>query len=166
MRSGIGPAGHLRDVGIEPLLDAPNVGSHLQEHPFAACNWRAAAPVTLDDADQLRHLAQWALTRRGKLTSTLAEAVIHWRSDGGLQVPDFQIYFAPVFFWEHGLRKPGIPALSLGATYLAPESRGTVRLRSADPDDAPRIQNNLLGRRTEVERDAACTGTDRRPRHP
>jgi len=150
MLSGVGPAEHLREVGIEPLLDQPNVGAHLQDHPFAICNWRAAHPVTLDDATAPKYLAQWAATRRGKLTSTIAEAVIHWRSDTGLDAPDFQVYFAPALFWEHGLRKAGIRALSLGAALQAPESRGTVRLRSADPSDPPRIVSNLLGRRTEI----------------
>ena len=150
--SGIGPAEHLREVGVEPLVDSPNVGRHLQEHPFAACNWRSRHPLTLDDAAAPRYLVQWALTRRGKLSSTLAEAVIHWRSDDGLATPDFQIYFGPVFFWEHGLRKSRIPSISIGIALLAPESRGSVRLRSADPGDPPRILNNLLSR--QDERDA------------
>lgn len=150
MLSGIGPAEHLREFGINPILDSPNVGQHLQEHPFAACNWRSTDPLTLDDAADPRYLAQWVATRRGKLTSTLAEAVIHWRSEAGLPAPDVQIYFAPLFFWEHGLRKATVPSMSMGVALQAPESRGSVWLRSADPGEPPRILNNLLGRRTDV----------------
>jgi choline dehydrogenase len=150
MLSGVGPAAHLREVGIEPLVDSPNVGSHLQEHPFGFCNWRSKDPLTLDDATNPRYLAQWAAGRRGKLSSTIAEAVIHWRSDPGLEAPDFQIYFAPVFFWEHGLRKLGTPAISIGFALQAPASRGKIRLRSADAADPPRILNNILSKHSEI----------------
>ncbi|HZU59406.1 MAG TPA: GMC family oxidoreductase N-terminal domain-containing protein, partial [Solirubrobacteraceae bacterium] len=151
MLSGIGPADHLREVGVAPLVDSPNVGRHLQEHPMAFCNWHSREPLTLDDASHPRYLLQWLLTRRGKLTSTVTEAVIHWRSDSALPAPDFQIYFAPVYFWEHGFRKTGAPAMTLAASLQAPESRGEVRLRSANPQDHPRILNNLLSQDGEVE---------------
>jgi choline dehydrogenase len=151
MLSGIGPAEHLREVGIEPLVDSPSVGRHLQEHAVAFYNWPSKDPATLDDATKPLYLLQWLATRRGKLSSTIAEAVIHWRSDSNLPSPDFQIYFGPVYFWEHGLRKTGAPAISLGAALQAPESRGEVRLRSADPADHPRILNNLLSHDSEVD---------------
>ena len=151
MLSGIGPADHLRGLGVEPRVDLPAVGSNLQEHPLAFFNWRCTDPRTLDDAANPRYAAQWIASRRGKLSSTVAEAIIHWRSDAGLEAPDFQIYFAPVYFWEHGFRKTGAPAITIGLTLQAPESRGSVRLRSADPADHPRILNNLLGRDDDVE---------------
>jgi choline dehydrogenase len=150
MLSGIGPTDHLREVGVEPLVDSPNVGLHLQEHPMAFVNWHCREPVTLDDASSPRYLLQWLLTRRGKLSSTVAEAVIHWRSGSELPAPDFQIYFAPVYFWEHGFRKTGAPAITMAAALQAPESRGHVRLRSARPQDHPRILNNLLSQENEV----------------
>ncbi len=150
MLSGIGPAARLREVGIHQLVESPSVGLNLQEHPFGFCNWRCNDPLTLDDASNPRYLAQWASTRRGKLSSTIAEAVLHWRSDPALSTPDFQIYFAPVFFWDHGFRKLGAPAISIGFSLQAPESRGEIRLRSAKPGDPPRILNNLLSRRIEV----------------
>ena len=151
MLSGVGRADHLREFGIEPHVDASNVGLHLQEHPAAFCNWHSKDPRTLDDAAQPRYLLQWLASRKGKLTSTVAEAVIHWRSDPSLVAPDFQIYFAPVYFWEHGFRKTGTPAITMGPVLLAPESRGEVRLRSADPADHPRILNNLLSHDAEID---------------
>jgi choline dehydrogenase len=151
MLSGIGPADHLRGVGVTPLVESPNVGLHLQEHAVAFCNWHSADSATLDDATNPRYLLQWLLTRRGKLSSTVAEAVIHWRSDPGLPAPDFQIYFGPVYFWEHGFRKTGAPAITLAAALQAPESRGEVRLRSARPQDHPRILNNMLSQDSEVD---------------
>jgi choline dehydrogenase-like flavoprotein len=151
MLSGIGPAAHLREVGIEPLVEAPNVGLHLQEHPLAFLNWHSRDPGTLDDASSPRHLAEWVLLHRGKLSSTVAEAALHWRSDPALPAPDFQILFAPVYFWEHGFRKTGTPAITVGLSYVGPHSRGSVRLRSASPADHPRILNNMLSDAREID---------------
>jgi choline dehydrogenase len=158
MLSGIGPAEHLKEMGITPLVDSPSVGKHLQEHAVAFYNWHSRDPITLDDATKPLYLLQWLATRKGKLSSTIAEAVIHWRSDSSLSAPDLQIYFGPVYFWEHGLRKTGAPAISLGAALQAPESRGEVRLRSANAADHPRILNNLLTHGSEV--DAMLRGLD------
>ena len=151
MLSGIGPAEHLREHGIEAALDASAVGENLQEHPMAFMNWRTRELPTLDDATHPKYAAQWVATHRGKLSSTIAESVIHWRSDDALPAPDFQIPFAPVYFWEHGFRKTGAPALTIAAAYLGPTSRGSVRLRSADPTDHPRILNNMLSQDREVD---------------
>jgi choline dehydrogenase len=151
MLSGIGPADHLREHGIDVALDQPNVGAHLQEHPFALVNWRSRDDDTLDDAANPRYLLPWLVAGRGKLSSNIAEAAIHWRSDPGLAAPDFQIVFGPVYFWEHGFRKTGAPALSAGLAYIGPSSRGSVRLRSAEPGDHPRILNNMLGQESEMD---------------
>jgi choline dehydrogenase-like flavoprotein len=151
MLSGIGPADHLREHGIEVRVDQPNVGAHLQEHPMALINWRCRTDDTLDDAASPRYLLPWLLTGRGKLSSNVAEAALHWRSDPGLRVPDFQVVFGPVYYWEHGFRKTGAPALSAGPVYIGPSSRGSVRLRSADPTDHPRILNNMLSGEHEVD---------------
>jgi choline dehydrogenase len=151
MLSGIGPPDHLREHGIEPLVELPPVGENLHDHVAAFCTWRSTDPRTLDDATHPKYLAQWLIARKGKLTSTVAEAVIHWRSDSGLPAPDFQIYFAPVYFWEHGFRKTGTPAVTIGPVLQAPVSRGQVRLRSAEPADHPRILNNMLCADSEAE---------------
>jgi choline dehydrogenase len=151
MLSGVGPADHLREHGIEVLLDQPNVGAHLMEHPMALINWRCANGDTLDDAAHPRHLLPWLVAGRGKLSSNVAEAALHWRSDAALRAPDFQIVFGPVYYWEHGFRKAGTPALSAGLAYIGPSSRGSVRLRSSDPTDHPRILNNLLSQDSEVQ---------------
>jgi choline dehydrogenase len=151
MLSGVGPADHLREHGIEVRLDQPNVGAHLQEHPMALVNLRCATTDTLDDAAAPKYLLPWLVAGRGKLSSNLAEAALHWRSDPSLPTPDFQIVFGPVYYWEHGFRKTGAPALTIGPVLIRPTSRGTVRLRSSDSADHPRIVNNLLASDAEVE---------------
>ena len=151
MLSGVGPPDHLREHGIRFGVDQPNVGAHLQEHPMALVNFRCATDDTLDDAAAPKHLLPWLMAGRGKLSSNLAEAALHWRSDSSLPAPDFQIVFGPVYYWEHGFRKTGAPALSIGPVLIRPSSRGSVRLRSADPGDHPRILNNMLGSDQEVQ---------------
>jgi choline dehydrogenase len=151
MLSGVGPADHLREHGIEVRVDQPNVGAHLQEHPMALVNLRCATSDTLDDAAAPKYLLPWLLGGRGKLSSNVAEAALHWRSESSLPSPDFQFVFGPVYYWQHGLRKATAPALSIGPVLIRPTSRGSVRLRSADPGDHPRILNNLLGSDAEVE---------------
>jgi choline dehydrogenase-like flavoprotein len=151
MLSGVGPADHLREHGIEVLVDQANVGAHLQEHPMATVNWRSGTDDTLDDATHPRYLVPWLLAGRGKLSSNIAEAALHWRSDPSLPKPDFQIVFGPAYYWEHGFRKTGAPAISAGPVLISPSSRGSVRLRSADPTDHPRILNNMLSSDAEVD---------------
>ncbi len=150
MLSGLGPADQLREHGIAVVADSQAVGENLMEHPMAFLNWRTRELPTLDDATHPKYAAQWLATHRGKLSSTVAEALIHWRSNDSLPAPDFQIAFAPVYFWEHGFRKTGAPAMTIAAAYLGPRSRGSVRLRSADPVDHPRILNNMLSHDEEI----------------
>jgi choline dehydrogenase-like flavoprotein len=150
MLSGVGPAEHLREHGIEARIDNANVGMHLQEHPMAFVNWRVEGD-TLDDAAEPKHLLPWLVAGKGKLSSAIGEGVVHWRSDPSLPAPDFQIVQAAVYFWEHGFRKTGAPAFTIGAAYLGPQSRGAVTLRSADPGDHPRILNNALTSDGEID---------------
>ena len=150
MLSGVGPAEHLREHSLRVLVDNPNVGRHLQEHPMAFVNWRVSGD-TLDDAADPKYLAPWLLRGKGKLSSNIGEGVVHWRSDPSLRTPNFQIVQAPVYFWEHGFRKTGAPAVTIGASYLAPQSRGAVTLRSPDPVDHPRILNKALTSAGEVD---------------
>jgi choline dehydrogenase len=117
---------------------------------MAFVNWRVSGD-TLDDAADPKYLAPWLLRGKGKLSSNIAEGVVHWRSDPSLPAPDFQIVQAPVYFWEHGFRKTGAPAVTIGASYVGPQSRGAVTLRSPDPADHPRILNNALTSDGEVD---------------
>ena len=132
--SGIGPAEHLRAIGIEPLVDLPAVGNHLMEHPIAYTNYELAGKRQgLFDAEDPKHLIKWLLRRRGKLTSNIGETDAHIRTDPAMPGPNFQLLFSPAYFMEHGLQSWDAPAASIVASFIAPESRGSVRVRSADP---------------------------------
>lgn len=146
--SGVGEAGHLRELGVEVLLDRPDVGRNLQDHLYATTIFRCGRDVTLDTAETLRHLPFNLLSllaaRRGPLTSIVAEAGGFVRSDPALPAPDLQFVFAPAFFIDHGFTRPGGNGCSLAPVLLKPRSRGEVRLRSRDPRAAPAIDPGFL----------------------
>ncbi|WP_320670374.1 GMC family oxidoreductase [Patulibacter defluvii] len=151
-RSGIGPADHLRAVGVTPLLDLPAVGRNLMEHPFQFVNWElAGGHVGLSDAAHPKHLAQWLARRSGKLTSNIGEALAFFRTDPSLPAPDMEIVVAPLFFWEHGKREHPRPAFSMGLSYVAPTSRGSVMIASPDPRRKAQVRLNMLSREEEVQ---------------
>ena len=120
MLSGIGPADHLREHGIERRAWTRPTSAPTSR----STRWRSSTGAprgdTLDDAANPRYLLPWLLAGKGKLSSTIAEAAVHWRSDPGLPAPDFQILLGPVYFWEHGFRKTGAPAITLGARLPRP----------------------------------------------
>ncbi len=142
--SGIGPADQLREHGITVHADLPGVGENLQDHPFLTAVWESTLPESLADATKPRALAQWVLRRRGPLTSSVAEAFAFVRSRPGLPAPDIQFHFAPAYFVDHGAAEYDGHAFTCGPVLISPRSRGTIRLRSADPRDKPRILTNTL----------------------
>ncbi len=142
--SGIGPAEHLRSVGIAPVVDSPQVGHNLTDHPATFMNWELAPGfIGLSDARNPKWLLRWMFRRSGKLTSNLMEAVAHIRSAPGLAAPDFQLINAPIYARIDDMDYPR-PALSILQSYWTPESRGSVLVRSADPQEAPAIRLNTL----------------------
>ena len=150
--SGIGPAEHLRSVGIEPLVDSPAVGSNLQEHAMTLVNWELReGHLGLSDATHPKYLVRWLAGGRGKLASNIAEALALIRTDDSLEAPDFELLFGPAFFWEHGAVEHPKPAMVIAQSLWTPKSRGTVLARSADPKELPAVQLNLLTEREDVD---------------
>ncbi|WP_372487750.1 GMC family oxidoreductase [Corynebacterium mastitidis] len=124
MLSGIGPAEHLREVGIDVLVDSPGVGSGLQDHPEAVISWEAAEPMTRD-------ATQWW------------EIGIFTPIDGeDLPLPDLMMHYGSVPFDMHTARH-GYPSadesFALTPNITHARSRGTVRLRSRDYRDKPKV---------------------------
>ncbi|PTL60272.1 GMC family oxidoreductase [Paraconexibacter algicola] len=159
-RSGIGPADHLRSVGVPVEIDLPAVGRNLMEHPFQFVNWELkGADLGLADISHPKHLARWVATRKGKLASNVGEALAFFRTDRSLPAPDMEFVIAPLFFWEHGKRQHPRPAFSIGLSYIAPTSRGSVMIRSSDPTDKARVKLRMLSDPAEVT--AIATGIER-----
>src|SRR4051794_30209796 len=94
MLSGIGPADHLRSVGIEPVVDSPHVGEHLQDHPLATTTYSVNEPVTLFDATHPKYLVEYLLGQgRGKLSSNVGEAGAVFPPPGGPRPPPHGVLF-------------------------------------------------------------------------
>ncbi len=142
MLSGIGPAEHLREVGVHVHVDLPGVGRNLQDHPYVVGIWDLPGGGSLADAEHPKYLLEWLLRRTGPLTSTVAEAFAFVRSRPGLPAPDLQFHFAPAYFVDHGEGEYDGHAMTIAPVLVAPKSRGWVRLGSADPSAKPRILTN------------------------
>ncbi|MGZ8804968.1 MAG: GMC family oxidoreductase, partial [Microbacterium sp.] len=144
MLSGIGPGEHLADHGIPVVADSPDVGANLQDHLVAGLA-PAAREGTLFGAERAGELARYLSTRRGMLTSNVAEAYGFVRTDVADRagtpdaLPDIEIIFAAAPYVGEGLIPLPAEGLTVGAILLRPRSRGTIRLRSADPADKPEI---------------------------
>ncbi|MDQ4041018.1 MAG: FAD-dependent oxidoreductase [Actinomycetota bacterium] len=152
MLSGIGPADHLREVGVEPVLDQPHVGAHLQDHPMATLTFQCPEALTLFDATHPRYLVEYLLRRgRGKLTSNVGEAGCFARVAPDTPAPDFYLYFGPAYYFDNGFRTFPGHAFTIAPSLVRPRSEGAVRLRSADPRDPPAIHLNFLSTREEMD---------------
>jgi choline dehydrogenase-like flavoprotein len=151
MLSGIGPADHLREVGVEVAHDLPGVGGNLQDHPYVVCIWESKLGGSLYGADKPKPLLEWLLRRSGPLTSSVAEAFAFVRSRPGLPAPDLQFHFAPAYFNDNGFDEFEGHAFTLGPVLVTPQSRGEIRLRSADPAAKPRILTNSLSEPEDVQ---------------
>ena len=150
--SGIGPAQHLRRVGISTVVDSPQVGASLVDHPATYMNWELRdGHVGLADAGHPKWLLQWLLRRRGKLASNFMEAVAHIRSDTTLAAPDFQLICGPAYVWDYARAKYPRPALAIIQSYWTPKSSGSVLVRSSDPRQPPQIRLNSFADSQDVD---------------
>ncbi|HUO34907.1 MAG TPA: choline dehydrogenase [Candidatus Acidoferrum sp.] len=142
--SGIGPADELRKLGVQPVLNLPGVGKNLQDHPMVSTGYLCTRPVTLMSAESLPNLLRYFIFKNGPLASNVAEAAIFLRTRESSAVPDLQLLFGPAYYASHGLRKRTDHCFGFAPTLIAPESRGEITLRSANPNDSPAIRANYL----------------------
>ncbi|MGW4059301.1 GMC family oxidoreductase [Amycolatopsis sp. NPDC004747] len=140
MLSGIGPAAHLREVGVPVVADLPGVGENLHDHPATPILWRTkgTTDIAVDHVSPAR-LLQWQLRGSGPLTSNIGEAGGFISTRGGTGAPDIQFHVAPTGFYDNGLREPAGRMFTAAATLVDVASRGRLRLRSADPRWKPAI---------------------------
>ncbi len=151
MLSGIGPADHLRQVGVPVVADVAGVGGNLQDHLDAATLIRCKTRDTYDTANQLLTLAKYLIATTGPGTSCIAESGGFLRTRDGLSAPDIQLHFIPAFVVDHGRTKVKQNGLTLHMCQLRPESRGTIRLKSADPLAHPAIDPNYLAEPRDLD---------------
>jgi choline dehydrogenase len=144
MMAGIGPAEHLRNLGIPVLLDLPGVGSNLQDHPAVPIAYQCTQPISLLNAETLSGLARYMVFKDGMLTSNVAEAGGFVRTRADSPAPNLQFHFGPAYYVDHGFQKSKHHAFTLGPTVIRPQSRGRITLRSSNPLDSPLIQANYF----------------------
>jgi choline dehydrogenase len=138
MLSGIGPAGHLADLGIPAARDLPGVGRNFQDHLTASVYGRTRERISLLGADRglaaARHGLQYLAFRGGLLTSNVIESGGFVDTTGGNR-PDVQIHVTPTLVGDVDRPPPEGHGITINPCYLRPRSRGTVTLRSGDPMD-------------------------------
>jgi choline dehydrogenase len=144
MLSGIGPAEHLRSMGIEVALDLPGVGENLQDHVVTGAIYSSSKPISLNEAETLGNTLAYLFFKKGPFTSTIAEAGGFIKTQDGLPAPDIQYHFAPAFYKNHGFEKVEGHGFTIGPTLLHPKSRGRILLRSSDPFAPALIHANYL----------------------
>jgi choline dehydrogenase-like flavoprotein len=164
MLSGIGPAKHLKEMGIPVIADLPGVGQNLQEH-FGTHLVNEVNTPTLNSESRglhlIRHMADFLIRRRGILTTSVGHAQAFLRTRPNLAAPNVQISFTCFAF---DLDKEGKlvlrqnDAVSTVVCIARPQSRGSLRLRSADPMAPPVIDHRLLDVEDDV--DQICEGIE------
>ncbi len=145
MLSGIGPADHLRDVGVEVKHDLSGVGRNLQDHLDSCTVYKCTQRITYDRISEVLSGLKYLFTRSGPASSNVAEA-------GGFFVsqfapddrPDLQMHFVPAMLDDHGRNRLPGDGFTLHCCPLRPESRGRIDLKSTNPADHPRIFANYL----------------------
>jgi choline dehydrogenase-like flavoprotein len=158
-RSGIGPAEWLKPLGIDAVLDRQGVGRNLQDHLQQRAIYKVHGVRTLNETYYSlvrRGLMglDYAFRRRGPLTMAPSQLGIFTRSDSRRERANIQFHVQPLSLDKFGDPLHRFPAITVSACNLRPTSRGTVRIRSAEPADTPSIAPNYLS--TDEDREVAA----------
>jgi choline dehydrogenase-like flavoprotein len=150
MLSGLGPADHLRAVGVPVVADIPEVGRNLHDHFGIDLVYELNGSHGFDRYHK-PHWMLWAgleylLFRKGPVASNVVEGGAFWYADRDAPTPDLQFHFLVGAGVEAGVAKIASGSgCTLNSYTLRPRARGSVTLRSADPADAPVVDPNFLG---------------------
>jgi choline dehydrogenase len=152
--SGVGPAAELEAAGVPVHLDLPGVGRNLQDHLDYCVLYKCREPVTYDFSllGEARVGLQYLLTGTGPGSSNVAEAGGFVRTALARDArPDAQLHFVPAQLDDHGRHRLPGHGFTIHVCVLRPESRGYVRLASADPAAKVAIHANYLSRPADLE---------------
>jgi choline dehydrogenase len=159
--SGVGPAELLRKHGIDVVLDAAGVGNDLQDHLQVRVVMRCTQPITLNDVvnSPVRKVLaglEYAAFRTGPLSIAAGTAGAFFKTNPRLATPDIQIHFLPFSTDKMGEKLHPFSGFTASVCQVRPESRGSLRIRNADPATPPEIRINYLA--TEADRTANIEG--------
>ncbi len=158
MLSGVGDHDHLTRHGIVGVADSAEVGANLLDHLVVPLGFDVPYD-SLFGAQKPLELLNYLVRRRGMLTSNVAEAYGFVRSRPDLALPDLELIFAPAPYFDEGIGDPYIGhAVVMGPILLKPQSRGTITLRTADPNDKPLIDPRYLTDPAGADREALMAG--------
>ncbi|MGV6802608.1 MAG: choline dehydrogenase [Ruegeria sp.] len=160
MLSGIGPAAHLAEHGINVVADRPGVGANLQDHLELYIQQASLQPITLYKYWNLfgKGLigAQWLFTKTGLGASNQFESAAFIRSKPGVEYPDIQYHFLPMAVRYDGKAAAEGHGYQAHVGPMRSPSRGAVTLRSAKPEDAPVIRFNYMSTEQDWEDFRTC----------
>ena len=159
--SGVGPASLLRQHGVEVLLDAPGVGENLQDHLQIRLGYECSKPITTNDqlnswVGQATIGLQWLLRRQGPLAVGINQGGCFMRALSQAATPDIQFHVATLSADMAGGKVHPWSGFTLSICQLRPESRGRIRITSADPLAIPSMQPNYLA--TDLDRATVVAG--------
>ena len=157
MLSGIGPAAHLKEMGVDVVLDAPEVGKNLQDHLDYIVLRKSSAPSSIGLSVPFalnfpKALSEYRRSKTGPLTTNIAEAGGFLKTDPTEAEPDIQLHFLPALVDNHGDKKHLGGGFSCHVCVLRPKSRGEVLLGSTDPTADPHIDPNFLADEDDLRR--------------
>ncbi|WP_094283728.1 choline dehydrogenase [Brucella ceti] len=148
MLSGIGPAAHLKEHGIDLVADCPGVGQNLQDHLEVYIQQECTQPITLYSKLNLFSKArigvEWLLFKTGDGATNHFESAAFVRSKAGVEYPDIQYHFLPVAIRYDGKAAAQSHGFQAHVGPMRSKSRGSVTLRSANPREKPVIKFNYM----------------------
>ncbi|WP_420003321.1 choline dehydrogenase [Arenibacterium sp. LLYu02] len=160
MLSGIGPAAHLAEHGIEVVADRAGVGQNLQDHLEVYFQYACKQPITLYKYWNLFGKAfvgaQWLFTKTGLGASNQFESAAFIRSDKGIDYPDIQYHFLPLAVRYDGTVAAEGHGFQVHVGPMRSASRGAVTLASSDPAAAPKINFNYMSQDSDWEEFRKC----------
>ena len=160
MVSGVGPANHIKEKGIEIIKDIPGVGRNLQDHLETYIQQECKTPDTLfkyiNKFNMVKAGIQWFINKSGPCSTSFLEAGGFCKSSPDKEYPNIQFHFFPSFVIDHGKVDPDRHGYQLHASLNQPKSRGTIKLNSSNPYDHPKIQFNYLKEEYDLNETVKC----------
>ena len=160
MLSGVGPANHIKEKGIDIVKDIPGVGRNLQDHLETYIQQECKTPDTLfkyiNKFNMVKAGIQWFLNKSGPCSTSFLEAGGFSKSSPDKEYPNIQFHFFPSFVIDHGKIDPSTHGYQLHASLNQPKSRGNIELNSSNPYDHPKIKFNYLEDEYDLNETVKC----------
>lgn len=155
MLSGIGPAPHLKEHGIEIVADRPSVGRNLQDHPDLVIQFESKKPVSLLKSAKwpLKALVgvNWFMRGKGPAGSNQFETAAYIRTRAGLRKPNLKLEFFPLAISHKNYKPYDFESFQIHMTIMASPARGSISLVSADAETAPKLDFKYLENNEDIQ---------------